>query len=107
MKLEGYKAYTDILKTQGALARQQVVPHEGVQESFADVLGRQIAKGWQSTELSLKTAEQGMVQAAAGGPVDVTKVVHDIAQAELEFEMATTLREKMLQAFQEISRMPL
>lgn len=107
MELRGYKVYSDILKTQSHHVKQHTQPYQNQNASFADVLGQQMKQGWSETHHLLQQAEKSMLNAASGGPTDPLTVVHHVNQAELQFELATTLRDKLIQAYQEISRMPL
>lgn len=54
----------------------------------------------------LKAGEAATIKAAAG-QADVNEVVLAISKAELALQTMTTVRDKALQAYQEIMRMPI
>ena len=71
-------------------------------ETLAADMFVQAAQGFQST---LKNAET-LGQAAMMGQADPHALVHALAQSELAVETAVTLRNKVVEAYQEILRMP-
>lgn len=70
--------------------------------SFATML-EQAAKGAVST---LKTGEQQTALAAVG-KADINDVVMAVTNAEMTLQTVTTLRDKVVGAYQEILRMPI
>ena len=75
-------------------------PRDGV--SFGDVL-EQAAKDGIGT---LKQGEK-MTALAAVGQADLTDVVQAVTNAEVTLQTVTTVRDKVLSAYQEILRMPI
>jgi flagellar hook-basal body complex protein FliE len=71
------------------------------QPSPIDVLAR-AAGGFEAT---LRDAET-TAQAAMAGKADPHALVHALAQTELAVEAAVTVRNKVVEAYQEILRMP-
>ena len=69
---------------------------------FSSML-RRAAEGAADTMLK---GESQTVQAAAGS-ADLTQVVMAVSQAEMTLETVITLRDKVVQAYQEILRMPI
>lgn len=55
---------------------------------------------------SMLEGEQQTVQAAAG-TADLTQVVLAVSKAEMTLETVVTLRDKVVQAYQDILRMPI
>lgn len=53
-----------------------------------------------------KTAETKSMQAIAGQG-DITQVVTAVAKAELALQTTTTIRDRVVQAYQDIMRMPI
>lgn len=90
-------------------AAQQSVksPFADSSVSFSDTLMQTIQDGWSATKTQLQQADAGMTAAASGQSVDPTKLVHDVSQAGLMLEIATTLRDKIIQAYRDIAHMPL
>ncbi len=65
---------------------------------------------WMSTEVNnvnqqMVTAEQGLQQLAAGGPVSLHEVMMRAEEARLSFQLMVQMRNKVLEAYQEIMRM--
>ena len=55
---------------------------------------------------SLQEGEAQTIQAAAG-TADLTEVVMAVSKAEMTLEAVVTLRDKVVQAYQEVLRMPI
>lgn len=55
---------------------------------------------------NLREGEAQTIQAAAG-TADLTEVVMAVSKAEMTLETVVTLRDKVVQAYQEILRMPI
>jgi len=71
-------------------------------EDFSDLLKQAVREaadiGYKSETLSLK---------AAAGQADVNEVVTAVAEAEVTLQAVTTVRDKVIQAYQEIIKMPI
>lgn len=76
---------------------------QGAAESFS-VLLSQAAQDLNQVQ---QTADTGAAQLAAGAPVDLHNVLIGMEQANLSFGLAMQVRNKLLEAYQEISRMPI
>ena len=72
------------------------------QEDFAEVL-RDAAEGAVG---SLKAGETQSLQAAVG-QADLTEVVMAVTQAEMALETVVTLRDRVIQAYQDVINMPI
>ncbi len=68
---------------------------------FENVLGDAIAK----VEQFQRTAGQGIEQFLSGEGEDLHRVVMDTQKAELSMELFSQMRNKVVQAYQEIMRM--
>ncbi|WP_448203223.1 flagellar hook-basal body complex protein FliE [Azospirillum sp. sgz302134] len=77
-----------------------MAPRDGV--SFGDIM-EQAAKD------AVGTMKQGekMTALAAVGQADLTDVVQAVTNAEVTLQTVTTVRDKVLSAYQEILRMPI
>ena len=53
-----------------------------------------------------RTAERGAMQAVAGGG-NITEVVTAVAKAELALQTTVAVRDRVVQAYQDIMRMPI
>ncbi|WP_417821512.1 flagellar hook-basal body complex protein FliE [Terasakiella sp.] len=71
-------------------------------EDFSDLLKQAVREaadiGYKSETMSLK---------AAAGQADVNEVVTAVAEAEVTLQAVTTVRDKVIQAYQEIIKMPI
>ena len=99
--------FTDAVSAYQKIARQDAVPgFEAPRQSkpgeFADVL-REAAQG------AVDTMYAGEAQAlkAAAGAADLQDVVTAVGKAELTLQTVVTLRDRVIQAYQEVLRMPI
>lgn len=65
---------------------------------------------WMSQEVAsvnqqMVSAEQGLQQLAAGGPVSLHEVMMRAEEARLSFQLVVQMRNKVLEAYQDIMRM--
>ena len=93
--LTAAQAYSTTQTVARPEAKEAVQPPPG--EAFSDVA--------QSFAQALKQSEQ-VAQAAMVGGADPHSLVQALAQAELAVEAAVTVRDKVVEAYQEILRMP-
>jgi len=68
--------------------------------------GGMIAKGVESFSDVMKTVETTTTQYAAGA-TDAQSVVEALANAEMALETAVTVRNRVVEAYQELLRMPI
>jgi flagellar hook-basal body complex protein FliE len=72
------------------------------QDEFSDLLKQAVQEaidiGYKSETMSLK---------AAAGQADVNEVVTAVAEAEVTLTAVTTIRDKVIQAYQDIIKMPI
>lgn len=68
--------------------------------------GSILAQAAQSTMQSLKAGEQASLRALAG-KADIGQVVQAIAAAETTLQATVAVRDRVVQAYQEIIRMPI
>lgn len=72
------------------------------EQDFSDLLKQAVREasevGYKSERLSL---------AAAAGNADVNEVITAVAEAEVTLQAVTTVRDKVIQAYQEIIKMPI
>lgn len=80
-----------------AAARSATKPEEGIGEHLGT-----LAKDFATT---LKESEEAAV-AAMSGDADPHTLVQALAQTELAVEAAVTVRDKVVEAYQQILRMP-
>ena len=99
--------FTDAVSAYQKIARQDTLPGlEAPAQSkpgeFADVL-REAAQGAVDT---LYAGEAQSLRAAAGA-ADLQDVVMAVGKAEMTLQTVVTLRDRVIQAYQEVLRMPI
>lgn len=95
-------AYSNGLKVAGNATATDSGGDDGDSGSFANVL-----RG--SLESSLGTLRGGEIASAeaVSGDADITEVVQAVTAAELTLETVVAIRDRLVSAYQEISRMPI
>ena len=101
MNISGIGAYQNAQKTLGAGGIKNIAAGEG-EASFADMLSGYA----QETIGTLKKGETPSI-AAAKGQADITDVVGAVQNAMRTLELVTTVRDKVITAYQDILRMPI
>ena len=99
--------FTAAVKAYETIAKQDAIGGPGVAQpkggaGFSDVL-REATEGAIG---ALKEGERQSLKAAAG-TADLNDVVQAVAKAELTLQTVVTLRDRVVQAYQEILRMPI
>ncbi|MEM1421992.1 MAG: flagellar hook-basal body complex protein FliE [Pseudomonadota bacterium] len=92
-----YSAARDLVKDAGAANKTKAEP----QESFSETLSKAATETVNSLNQAEQTATAGMTGAA-----DPQSVVEAMLEAEMAIETAVTVRDKVVEAYQEILRMP-
>ena len=99
--------FTDAVSAYQKIARQDTLPGlDGPSPAkpgeFAEVL-REAAQG------AVETLQAGEAQSlrAAAGAADLQDVVMAVGKAELTLQTVVTLRDRVIQAYQEVLRMPI
>ncbi|RYG60963.1 MAG: flagellar hook-basal body complex protein FliE [Alphaproteobacteria bacterium] len=77
-------------------------PAENAMGSFSDVLKNMVTQ----TVDAQKTAEQLSLAAAQGDPVALQDVVQAVSKAELTLQTLVTVRDRAVEAYQQIMQMP-
>lgn len=93
---------------QGAARIAKPGPTDGADEAApggAD-FGSILAQAAQNTMQSLKAGEQASLRALAG-KADVGQVVQAVSAAEVTLQATIAVRDRVVQAYQEIIRMPI
>ncbi len=75
-------------------------PDEG--KSFAELLGRAGADA-----VAVGHTAEKMTAAAIAGKADLSSVIAAVANAELTLQTVVAVRDRMVQAYQEVMRMPI
>ncbi len=97
---EAVKAYENIARQDSIQGPDAAQPGGGT--GFSDVL----REATESAVSSLREGEAQSLQAAAGN-ADINDVVMAMGKAEMTLQTVVTLRDKVIQAYQEIIRMPI
>ncbi len=99
-------SYLDAIAAYKAAAQSSGVgmqPREGASgTNFAELL-----KGAAGEAVASARSAEHMVAAAIDGKADVSEVVMAVANAELALQTVVTIRDRVVQAYQEILRMPI
>ncbi len=99
--------FTEAVKAYEKIARQDSIQDPNAAQSkggtgFAEML----REAGESAVSSLREGESISLQAAAG-TADINDVVMAVGKAEMTLQTVVTLRDKVIQAYQEILRMPI
>ncbi len=99
--------FTEAVRAYEKIARQDSIQGPDAAQSkdgtgFAEVL----REATESAVSSLREGEAISLQAAAG-TADINDVVMAVGKAEMTLQTVVTLRDKVIQAYQEILRMPI
>ena len=97
---EAVRAYETIARHDSIQGPDAAQPGGGT--GFSDVL----REATESAVSSLREGEAQSLQAAAG-TADINDVVMAMGKAEMTLQTVVTLRDKVIQAYQEIIRMPI
>lgn len=91
-------AYASAAKSQGP----GLEPRDGDGKEFADLVKN-------AAHAALDNAKTGEATAlgAVGDKQDMAKIVTAVAEAQLSLETAVTVRDKVIEAYREILRMPI
>ena len=87
----------------GATGAPSVGPASAAGGDFSATLSRAMA----SVVDTARGAEKGAMQAISGGDVNITDVVTAVAKAELALQTTVAVRDRVVQAYQDIMRMPI
>lgn len=96
--IRGYGAARNVL---GPTAQPKGVATPGKADD-----GNMLAKGMESFSDTLKAVED-TTQSYAAGQSDAQSVVQALANAEMALETAVTVRNRVVEAYQELLRMPI
>jgi flagellar hook-basal body complex protein FliE len=91
-----------ITPSAAAQAYSRVASGAAAGNGFGDVLGRAV----QGVIDTSQTAEAKSLQAIAGGG-DITDVVTAVSKAQLALQTTTAIRDRVVQAYQDIMKMPI
>ncbi len=99
--------FTDAVSAYQKIANQDTLPGFGAPDQakssdFAGILR-------EATQGAVDTLRQGEAQSlkAAAGTADINDVVTAVGKAELTLQTVVTLRDRVIQAYQEVLRMPI
>jgi flagellar hook-basal body complex protein FliE len=75
---------------------------EPAAEGFSDTLGR-LVRGVNALQ---NQAQQAAVALAAGEPVDMARALVTLEEANISLQLALQIRNKLVEAYQDVMRMP-
>jgi len=96
------KAYQATLRELGTEAPSKPATEQAAGPSFAEMVG----EGLQSAVDAGRSAEEMSLKGIAG-QADMTEVVTAVTNAEVMLQTVVSVRDKVLQAYQEVMRMPI
>lgn len=88
-----------------AAARPATLPAPGEEQGPGKGLGATLGEVTSDFAETFREGEE-VARAAMAGKADTTSLVQALAQTELAVEAAVTVRDKVVEAYQEILRMP-
>ena len=102
----------DTIGAVGFLPPQQALPHLGSEadvqaapttgaNNFSDWMAREFT----ATNTKINEAQRGVQRLAAGDTGNLHQVMLDIEQARLQFQLLVTVRNRVLEAYQDVLRM--
>lgn len=99
--------FTDAVSAYQKIARQDTLP--GFESRKASATGDFAAVLRDATEGAVSSLREGESQSlkAAAGAADLNDVVAAVGKAELTLQTVVTLRDRVIQAYQEVLRMPI
>ena len=97
--IRGYGAARDLMGPVGK-------PSKPADTQGANEDGNMLVKGMESFSDALKNVEE-TTQTYAAGQGDAQSVVQALANAEMALETAVTVRNRVVEAYQELLRMPI
>ena len=71
-------------------------------ETFSETLGRMV----QSVNDMQTQADNAAMALASGQPIDMSQAVMTIEQANISFQLALQIRNKLVEAYQDVMRLP-
>lgn len=82
-------------------------PLAGSSSSVAEGMGQALDKAIQNLDSTQKSADAGIAQLVAGEPVDLHQVMLQMEESMVKLNLALQVRNKVIEAYQEIQRMQL
>ncbi|MBX3053621.1 MAG: flagellar hook-basal body complex protein FliE [Caldilineaceae bacterium] len=89
----------------GSVARRS--PLEGSAKNVADGMGNALESAIRNLDNSQKAADTGINQLVAGEPVDLHQVMLQMEESMVKLNLALQVRNKVIEAYQEVQRMQL
>ncbi len=99
--------FTEAVKAYEKIARQDTIQDpNAVQPKGGTGFSDMLREASESAVTSLREGEALSLQAAAG-TADINEVIMAVGKAEMTLQTVVTLRDRVIQAYQEILRMPI
>ncbi len=77
----------------------------GSAESMAEGIGQVLENAVRDLDKSQKSADTGIAQLVAGEPVDLHQVMLQMEESMVKLNLALQVRNKVIEAYQEVQRM--
>ena len=99
--------FTEAVKAYGKISRQDTIQdHNAAQSKVGTGFAEMLREASEGAVSSLREGEALSLQAAAG-TADINEVIMAVGKAEMTLQTVVTLRDRVIQAYQEILRMPI
>lgn len=98
----GLNAYANAMKTVASAGKEAANPKEVGGQSFGDLVNQSVS---QVVETGKASESQSMAAIAKQG--DVVNMVTAVSEAEATVQTVVAIRDKVINAYQEILRMPI
>jgi len=82
-------------------------PLDGSAENVANGMGNALESAIRNLDNSQKSADVGIAQLVAGEPVDLHQVMLQMEESMVKLNLALQVRNKVIEAYQEVQRMQL
>ncbi len=99
--------FTEAVKAYETIARQDTIQDPSATQSKGGTgFSEMLREASESAVSSLREGEAISLQAAAG-TADINEVIMAVGKAEMTLQTVVTIRDRVIQAYQEILRMPI
>ena len=91
--------------TYSALGKQFIQVNQAKQAAPVDAFEKVVGDAVRALNGTQLEADQAATKLAAGEPIDISEVMISMEKADVSFQMALSVRNKVLEAYQEVMRM--
>ncbi len=103
--VHGVRRALELAQSSGASSLDSQKENAGGAQQAAETFGRLLAQAVEDLNRVNAQANEAMARLAAGEPVELHDVMIAMEQADLSLRLALQVRNKLIEAYQEIQRM--